>query len=487
MANKNKKRRQEEKTFYKVLGIIADIIMYPVMIVSLLSAFFMLLSNRNSSLPSFMGYSVVKVMSGSMVERGFEIGDIVFVKETDVSKLEVGDVVAFYKNFDSCDMALKNQFVKKQDYDGTNLGQTITGRTDVSKLKGNQPVYFHRIKNIYVLPNDGTLFFETAGSATENTEHDTLSDGYIRSDLIVGKYVETPRVIRDVMAFCASSTGMICLVVMPLSILVLLECLSIIEQINNMILENKVFYGEEPYNSPESIKANIGRDMDLYRQVYFYAKQDEKDRENVKYFLWSNCYDDFSNKKELALKEKIDYSDSFVDDKDKYFEYWSTNLSNYQKRKFEKLLAQYRLENAVDDANAENKKMQNSINNVENHSDDKQQNLKSSSSDVGQNTDMKSDIAKQNKNLQSQNKPKQSFDTKQNSEQNANPSQTEQVKNVSTLTNLPQRPQKAKMPQRPQMPAKPVLVQNPTKTDAFKKDLSKDGAKPSEDKNGKKD
>ena len=154
--NKIKNRRREEKTFYKVLGIIADIIMYPVLIISLLSAFFMLISNRNSSLPSAFGISVVKVMSGSMVERGFEVGDVVFVKKTDVATLKVGDVVAFYKQFDSCDMALKNDFVKLEDYDGTNLGQQIQGRTTIKQLKEKtMPVYFHRIKNI---PAEKTTF-----------------------------------------------------------------------------------------------------------------------------------------------------------------------------------------------------------------------------------------------------------------------------------------------------------------------------------------
>lgn len=349
--NKIKNRRREEKTFYKVLGTVADIIMYPVLIVSLLSAFFMLISNRNSSLPSAFGISVVKVMSGSMVERGFEVGDVVFVKKTDTATLKVGDVVAFYKQFDSCDMALKNDFVKLEDYDGTNLGQQIQGRTTIKQLKEKtMPVYFHRIKNIYVLPQDGTLFFETAGSKTENTENDYLSDGYIRSDFIVGKYVNTPRFVRDAMKFCASSTGMICLVVMPLSVLVLLECLSIVEQINNIILENKVFYHEEPYDSKESIKANIGKDMDLYRQIYFYATSPPVDRDKIKMFLWANSFDEYASSKELELKDLIEQSDKLLKnentiDQKEYFDFWSKNLKyRYQKRRYDKLMKEHELQ-----------------------------------------------------------------------------------------------------------------------------------------------
>lgn len=340
MANKNKKRRQQQTTFYKVLGIIADIIMYPVMIVSLFSACFMLINNRNSTLPSFFGISAVKVLSGSMLDGGFKVGDVVFVKEVDPSTLKVGDIIAFYKQFDTCDRYEAENFVSLEeyqtDYNGTSLGQTIEGRTDVSTLqKRRASVYFHRIVDIKVLPKDGSLFFETKGDSVTNV------DGYIRQDFLIGRYINTPRIVRDTMAFCSSQTGMICLVVVPLSLLVLLECLSIIEQINNMILENRVFYGEEAFDSKESIKANIGRDMDLYRQVYFYAMCKDDVRQKVRDFLWGNCFDEYSTKKEIDLRQKIEESEQYLGDKRKYFDFWANNLqSNYQKRKFDKLLEQ---------------------------------------------------------------------------------------------------------------------------------------------------
>lgn len=417
--NKNKNRRREEKTLYKVLGTIADIIMYPVLIISLLSAFFMLINNRHSSLPSAFGFSVVKVLSESMVERGFEVGDVVFVKKTDVATLKVGDVVAFYKHVDDCDRALQSDFVDKSEYDGTNLGQQIQGRTTAKQLREkNERVYFHRIKNIAVLPQDGTLFFETAGSKTENTENDYMSDGWIRSDFIVGEYVNTPRFVRDAMKFCASSTGMICLVVVPLSILVLLECLSIVEQVNNMILENKVFYREEPFDSKESLKANIGKDMDLYRQVYFYATSPPNDRDKVKRFLWANSYDEYATAKELDLKDLIEQSDKLLKDEntidqEDYFDFWSKNLkSGYQKRKYAKLMQEHELQLAY---------------------------LKKSANDKLNQSEIKESFANdQSKTLQSKQRPKADekyFDTKLRDKKDELGS-----KNISTLPARPSRP-----------------------------------------------
>ena len=111
-----KKKKKQQKTFYKVLGIIADIIIYPVIIISLLASFGMLISKRANQLPSVFGVSVVKIMSPSMVTAGFEVGDIVFIKKTNISKLKVGDVVAFYKYIDNQDRQYYDEFVTVEEY-----------------------------------------------------------------------------------------------------------------------------------------------------------------------------------------------------------------------------------------------------------------------------------------------------------------------------------------------------------------------------------
>ena len=340
-----KKKKKEQKTFYKVMGIIADIIIYPVIIISLLAAFGMLINNRNTQIPSVFGVSFVKVMSGSMQEDGFEIGDIVFIKKTDTTKLKIGDVVAFYKQIDTVDKEHYGDLVPIEEYDGTNNGKTIEGRTSIKSLQKNpNPVYFHKIKAIYVLPEDGSIFFETAGAAS-----DAPSDGYIRSDFIVGKYMNTPRFVRDSFKFCASKWGLLSLVVFPLSILVLLECLSIVEQLNEMIIENRVFNREDPFDSEESIKARIGENMELYRQVYFYATSKDEESQRVKDFLWGHLEEEELTQKEFELKTQVDKAQPIYEqDKTDYLNYWLENIkSSYQKRKLEKLINRHQTEKAI--------------------------------------------------------------------------------------------------------------------------------------------
>ena len=337
-----RKKNKKQNTIYKVFGIIADIIIYPVVVISLLAALGMLITNRNNALPTIFGTSFVKILSGSMKEDGFLVGDVVFIKQTNIEDLKVGDVVAFYKYFDSADKPYYPHLVKIEDYNGENYGAIIENRVSSEGFKTKRPAFFHKIKDIYVLPYDGTIFFQTGGAGEGEV------DGYIRSDYIIGKYSETPRFVRDTLKFCSSQLGMISMIVVPLSILVLLECLSIVEQVNDIILENKVFSREVPYDNKDSLKANIGEEMEIYRQVYFYATALPEERQKIKMFLWGNLYEKEITKKELALKKLVDESLqlSNIDD---YFDYWQKNITNsFQKRKFKKLVEEYNLKNSYE-------------------------------------------------------------------------------------------------------------------------------------------
>lgn len=329
-----KANKKTKPTFYKVLGIIADIIMYPVLIISLLASFSMLLFNRNSSLPSFFGTSVVKIMSDSMVEKGFKVGDIVFVKKPNYDKLKVGDIVAFYNYADPVDLDCREHLVDKESWDGTTTGTSPDGRTTSSDLKKQKrAIYFHQIKSIKVSTIDGSVYYETVGA----TEGDT-PDGFMRQDFIVGQYSYTPNFVRGFCKFCASSLGMIVLVVLPLSILILFQCLSIIEQVNNMILENKVFIRELAYDSPESLKANIMAEMETFRKVYFFATTQTQEKERVFAYMWEFEPKNKNDEKQIALAKD---SLKFADDEEKYFNFWLENLSSYQKKKLAKLKEQY--------------------------------------------------------------------------------------------------------------------------------------------------
>ena len=104
---KNQKQNNIETkrnwTFYSVLGVIADFLIYPVIIVSLICCVVMFSAKKQGKVPSFAGYSLVQIVSGSMKADGFMIKDSIFVKKVDTDSIRpdpeeenYNSIIAFY-------------------------------------------------------------------------------------------------------------------------------------------------------------------------------------------------------------------------------------------------------------------------------------------------------------------------------------------------------------------------------------------------------
>ena len=265
-------KNQDKKhkfSFYWLCGKIGDILFIPIIVISLFSSISMLIQKKQNKPTSFFGYSMVNVLSTSMTDAGFIKGDTVITVKSNVKDIELGDVIAFYNYRDSLDSSTKKNVIvrykyqdgkKEVDISAENIeGDVLTKDEFISSLvkvkrekeksvedaqKAKSSVYFHMVIGIY---NDdyGNVFFKTKGT------NNASSDNYIRSDFVVGKYVHTPRVFRDIMSFCGSARGMIILVCLPLSILVLLQCFSLIKQIEVMNIEKQLISGKKHFNDEE--------------------------------------------------------------------------------------------------------------------------------------------------------------------------------------------------------------------------------------------
>ena len=342
MNNSNAKVKKH-KTLYQVLGIIGDIIIIPVILIALISSSAMFVSRSQNALPSIFGLSLVFVASESMVPSGFLKGDVLFLTKTDPYSLkvgtpdditdELGDVIAFYSYADPADKKISLNKVENdvvlQAPDSNNL--TVSGvedRINVDKLPDNTKIVFHEVVGRYV-DDDGTLFLVTKGTGNVNT--DIIK---VRADYVIGKYSYTPNWLRATFRFCASQIGMIVLVVMPLGILILFQCFSLIEQTNNMMIEKNVIKGRIKYNAPESIKANVGIEMNEVEKVRFYALASEEDKQGVEDFLWK--YLENGNKKDVQKYHFVKRTiEAFKVSPDKYFDLWERELKG--KKNLQKL------------------------------------------------------------------------------------------------------------------------------------------------------
>ncbi len=382
---KNKKHR----SFFNILEIIVDIIVYPVIIISFMSSFFMLVAKSKNVITPIFGYTFVRVLTNSMsvycpeVQRNFVSGDVVVLKTQD-TMYEVGDVIAFYNYTDTADSLAKinltsvqsgqeqvfdeegnpvldeqgnptyrnNNYLPVKDGEGntifdqtlydnvlnTEVGQNIPGTNftkqsvpenrhdldyvrDVSSVR----VYFHQIVQIRI-DTSGTIFYITKGTTNSSTE-------IVREDLVAGKYVSTGSWLTGLVSFCASTEGMILLVVAPISFIVLIELLSILEQVNNILLEKKVIAREMPFDSKECDKARIGIEMREVDKIFYYDVMPQDYKYEVFDFLWG----EFENSKKK--KEKYSYETAIesvkvynMEDPSKYYEVWKKSFTSNKKK-----------------------------------------------------------------------------------------------------------------------------------------------------------
>ncbi len=314
----SKNQETNHKSFYTILGKIGDILLWPVLIISLFSSFFMLVQKKQNKITSIFGYSFVNVLSGSMVDEGFKIGDTVITHKCNERNVQIGDIIAFYyasstKSPSASDMHLVVEY-KNYDYkelaknEEDNIYRTEIQISDYPKINDKSAeyikkaqddkakVYFHQVVAIYI-DDEGNMFFKTKGS-----NNSTADTPLTRGDLIVGKYVTTPVFIRRAVSFCASPLGMIVLVCFPLSMLVLMQCLSLIEQVSIIALEKKLLSGELSYKD-EEIKKNLSSNqIESYNKVYYYYITPDEQKPEVKEFLWG----DLLNVKIPSDKQLID-------------------------------------------------------------------------------------------------------------------------------------------------------------------------------------
>lgn len=343
------------------MGLIGDILFYPIIFIALFCCLFLYIDKSENKIPSVFGVSIVKISSGSMKEGGFNVGDVVFLKNNSTKDLRAGDIIAFYYYMDTSDYCYidtsgQNDFenlILVQEYNRMeeiasdykdNLPEPAkektSNRATVEEVSSkNVKIYFHRIVKIFVT-DDGTLFFQTQGD-----NYNSSPDRYlICEDYVVGQYSYTPVWIRSVFSFITTTTGVFSLIFLPLSVLVLFMMFSIIEQISNIYTERKVLKRELQFNSKEALDANIGTEMSLLDKIEFFISSPPKYRSKVAQFLWG--YLKYSKKKDIIKYEKIMFVTEIFEENPKHFwMYWINNTkSKNLKIKIEKLWQKWSLQ-----------------------------------------------------------------------------------------------------------------------------------------------
>lgn len=195
---------------YDSLRNIFSIISTVFLIISLALIVCLMIIQSKKLAPSFLGISCVYVLSDSM-QPDFNKGDAVIIKKTSEENLQIGDIVAFYKN---------------------------------NKTNSLSNIYLHRISDIKFDENDNRIF-QTKGDAN------FLPDlNWIHYDMIIGAYSSKYKLLPNFLSFAISKTGIICMVILPCGLIFMIEFMVFI----NLIDERKKNKKQKTKISAETIQ-----------------------------------------------------------------------------------------------------------------------------------------------------------------------------------------------------------------------------------------
>ncbi len=235
-----KQKKDNKNKFYKTMRLIGNIIFVPIVVFVFVVSIILFSAKMNNEVPSLFGYSVVKILTGSMsmdITTGeeqpqFAQGKCVIVKVVDTNNLKEGDIIAFYDYMDDdvdTSELNSNKQTSTSNTSSSNIKTSIAGgarNKNQERVAPYSKVLFHRIVSISspINENDenyGKLFFQTKGD--KNTEPDP---NWIMEDYVVGKYESSNAFVCGVFSFCTSKVGSIVLIVVPSLIMIILLAVS---------------------------------------------------------------------------------------------------------------------------------------------------------------------------------------------------------------------------------------------------------------------
>lgn len=201
--DKNTKKQIKKKwTTKKIINLVLDVVLFSILIFSSFFSVSLIITKKKTGVPMVFGYAMITVVSGSMVDAGFEVGDSAFIKQVGAREVEVGDYVAFF------------------DYVDPNHSRPATianGERPTSTPQKNR-IVFHEVIEIITDAN-GDLWFRTKGTNNASADYNLIYQDYI-----IGKHVKEGNGFAKFMGFVHSTVGILCLVVVPCVIILFRDC-----------------------------------------------------------------------------------------------------------------------------------------------------------------------------------------------------------------------------------------------------------------------
>ena len=248
-----KQEKKKKSTLSKVISIVVDILVVPVIIIAFACTILTFSAKANNRVPQIFGKSIVTVLTSSM-EPDYKVGDVLIInKINNLDSLKIGDNIAFYapiwlgspftttlSNGEKVSNVIYHQIVDII-YPKNSKGKPV--RHFVCRGINLSPPDYEFVgegQGEYELKEDGTYSIKKGGgydivlenmplggditgddATLEDIEKSMMSTmQYVTDEYVVGKYDSSlSSVVGGFIKFASSTSGLIIMVIVPATIM----------------------------------------------------------------------------------------------------------------------------------------------------------------------------------------------------------------------------------------------------------------------------
>jgi len=278
----NEKLLKERSVVEKIFSGIFDVFCTVLIVLSVYMCYANISARVQKTNPTLVGFTNMRIATGSMVKSGHNIGDVIMVRSVDTDTLKVGDKIAFYV---SPINTTKFNSTTKTIVDNSQINETVY-KNDIKTLLGipsdaikkeasrNSKQVFHHIVEIFE-DEKGQRWFKTKGSSNNYVDHWTINES-----TVIGIYDDSPTAtfLANMLNSISSMTGLIVCIVVPLILLAIMVIPSCMRDVQRAMLELDVVEEKRKLTDDICVANNIGYEMDYETKfkVLACAPDDEK-------------------------------------------------------------------------------------------------------------------------------------------------------------------------------------------------------------------
>ncbi len=275
----------------KVVSVLLNILFVIVIFCAGLLTISCIVSRANGTIPTFAGYSLMHISSGSMEASGFEVGENIVVKAVNTDTLRVGDDIAFYVYDNSYnDFDLSN--VDLLDLEDTDAKTNITfanffgfqSQAIKEAANAGSRIVFHQIYAIYEDEN-GERWFETKGTSNAGIDVWRINEVYV-----IGIYDDSGfgHTMALILNSLTNNSNFLLLLMIPFAIFTLLIVYNIVRDLQKAKLELDVVEEKRKLTDDICVKYGIGYSMDTKTKYKVLAQANDEEKQQYISLLWKD-------------------------------------------------------------------------------------------------------------------------------------------------------------------------------------------------------